>query len=96
MAQLTWSPQAIADLRGIYHYIARDSEHYAKLFTERIIAIVESIPTFPQLGPKVPEYQLDELRERRCQNYRIVYRVKSDNIEVVTICHGARLLPPIE
>jgi plasmid stabilization system protein ParE len=95
MAKLIWSPQAIADLSGICEYIARDSQHYARVVGERIFSVAESITAHPLQGAMVPEYLQEDLRERLCQNYRIVYRLRSDAIEIVTICHGARLLPPM-
>jgi len=64
MARLIWSPRAIQDLTDISDYIARDSEQYARLFAERVVGIVESIPNHPKLGAKVPEYDRDDLRER--------------------------------
>lgn len=41
MAELIWSPKAAVDLEGICQYISRDSEHYAKLFAQRVIALAE-------------------------------------------------------
>ncbi len=93
MARLIWSPRAIQDLTDICDYIALDSEQYARLFAERVVGIVESIPNHPKLGAKVPEYDRDDLRERIFQNYRIVYRLSPELIEVVSIVLGARLLP---
>lgn len=93
MVKLIWSPQALSDLEGICEYIGRDSDRYARLFAERVIALVEGIPKHPLLGAIVPEYQQQDLRERRFQNYRIVYRVRSDAVEIVTVTHAARLLP---
>jgi hypothetical protein len=43
----------------------------------------------------VPEYQSQILREKIYKGYRIVYRIKSDCIEVVAISHGAKLLDDI-
>ena len=63
------------------------------MFAERVVGIVESIPNHPKLGAKVPEYDRDDLRERIFQNYRIVYRLSPELIEVVSIVHGTRLLP---
>jgi toxin ParE1/3/4 len=94
MAKLIWSAQAIADLEAICAFIARDSEQYAKLFGQRLIAAVEAIPRHPYLGAVVPEYGIEDLRERRLQNYRIVYRLRGEAVEVVTLCHAARQLPP--
>ena len=93
MARLIWSPRSVRDLTEICDYIARDSEDYARLFAQRVVAVVESIPKNPRQGAKVPEYDRDELRERILQNYRIVYRLRRNAVEVVSIVHGARLLP---
>lgn len=81
---LKWSPRAALHFEEICDYIARDSKYYSALFAKRIISIVKSIPHFPKAGRIVPEYN-DE-------NYRIVYRIKSEVIEIVAICHGARPL----
>jgi plasmid stabilization system protein ParE len=53
---------------------------------------VESLACFPELGRIVPEYQRPDLRELIFQNYRIVYRVKTDGVEVAAVVHCARLL----
>jgi len=94
MAKLVWSPQAIADLDAICSYIERDSHEYARLFGERLLALAESIPALPLLGAVVPEYSREDLRERRLQNYRMVYRIEGDTIQIVTITHGAKPLSP--
>lgn len=96
MAKLIWSPVAAANLEEICDYIAKDSEYYARLFAQRITALIETIPEFPMMGRIVPEYQREDLRERIFQNYRIVYRIKPEVIEIVAISHGARLLPKID
>ncbi len=92
MVKLIWSSEAADDLEEICEYISKDSEYYARLFAQRIILLVEKIADFPMAGRIVPEYQRDDLRERIFQNYRIVYRIKSDVVEIVTIAHVARLL----
>ena len=56
------------------------------------LQMVESIPSNPKLARIVPEYGDPDLRERIYQGYRIVYRLKEDAIEIVAICHGARLI----
>jgi len=93
MAKLIrWSPRAASNFEEICNYIAKDSEHYAWLFAKRINDIVKSIPQFPLAGRIVPEYKDENLREKIYQNYRIVYRIKENIIEIVAICHGAKLL----
>jgi len=92
MADLIWSPRAIRDLDEICDYIANDSEKYAAIFAQRLVSLVERIPDHPFAGSIVPEYDDPNLRERFLHSYRIIYRVRGDTIELVTICHGARLL----
>jgi addiction module RelE/StbE family toxin len=95
MVKLIWSPRAASDLEEICNYIALDSEHYARLFAQQIVTLIEKILDFPKAGRVVPEYQRDDLRERIFQNYRIVYRIKEEAIEIVAIVHGARLLSDV-
>ena len=92
MAQIIWSPRALEDLAGILDYIERDSAFYARLFGEKLLDIIEFAAKNPLLGAVVQEYNISSLRERILQNYRIVYRVQGDQIELVTICHAARVL----
>lgn len=90
--KVKWSPRAVSDLEEICDYIARDSEHYAAFFARKIISIIESIPQFPKSGRIVPEYGDESLREIIYKNYRLVYRIKNEVVEIAAICHGARLL----
>ncbi|MFH0926167.1 MAG: type II toxin-antitoxin system RelE/ParE family toxin [bacterium] len=90
--RIRWSPKAANSFEEICNFIAKDSEYYASIFAKKINAIIKDIPTFPRLGRIVPEYQNEELREKLFQNYRIVYRIKGDFIEIVIISHCARRL----
>lgn len=45
----------------------------------------------PLSGRVVPEIGHESVREIVQGNYRIVYRLRPDTIEVVTVFHGARL-----
>ena len=92
MTRIIWAPQAIEDIEAIRTFVARDSAHYADLLVERIVEAVDRLETFPRSGRLVPETRDESLREVVYENYRIVYRVKSDTIEVLTVFHGARLL----
>jgi toxin ParE1/3/4 len=95
VAQLVWSPSALTSLAEVCEYISRDSEHYAKLFAQRIFSAAEMLALFPESGRVVPEYDRRDLRELLFQNYRIVYRIKSDEVQIAAVVHGARLLPDI-
>ena len=89
---IRWSPRAADHLEQICDYIAQDSKSYAAIFVRRVDQIIKSIPATPKLGRIVPEYDDENLRERLYQGYRIVYRLTPNAVEIVAICHGARLL----
>ena len=90
--RIKWSPKAAQSFEEICNYISKDSEYYASIFAKKVNAIVKEIPKFPKLGRVVPEYQEKNLREKIFQNYRIVYRLKADIIEIVVISHGTKQL----
>lgn len=91
MSRVAWTPQAIADVEAIRDYISRDSRCYADLVVEQIVGAVGRLAEFPHSGRAVPERPDPKLRELLSGNYRVVYRVAGDRVEVVTVFHGARV-----
>jgi len=94
MVELRWTPQAADDLEAITNFIAADSPHYASLFAIDILASVERLQVFPRSGRIVPKLHAPNIREIILGNYRIVYRIRGDTVEILTVWHGARLLDP--
>lgn len=90
--KIRWAPKAVDNLEDICTYIARDSEFYASLFATKIMDIVRKLPNFPLSGRVVPEYNDESIREKIQGNYRIVYRINTDCIEIAAISHSAKLL----
>ncbi len=90
--KIKWSPRAASNFEDICNYIGKDSEYYASLFAKKVNAIIKNIPQFPNAGRIVPEYGDENIWEKIYENYRIVYRLKEDYIEIVAICHGAKSL----
>lgn len=91
MTEVIWAPQAIQDVEAIRAHVARDSPHYADLLVERLIAAVERLTDNPRSGRVVPELGDESIREAIHGNYRIVYRLGHDLVEIATVFHGARL-----
>ena len=89
MAEVTWSPQSIHDLESIKAFVAGESPHYAGLIVQRLVAAVERLAMFPNSGRVVPEFGDPVIREVLWRNYRLVYRVLGQNVEIVTVFHGA-------
>ena len=94
MAEVRWTPQAADDLEAIADFITEDSPHYASLFVIDILAAVERLEAFPKSGRMVPEANDPIIREIILGNYRVVYRVKPEIAEILTVYHRARLLDP--
>lgn len=92
MIVVRWTPQAEDDLQAIYDFIARDSEHYAKLVVEKILAAVDTIERFPLIGRHIPERPREDLRELIRPPYRIIYRVGEETY-ILTIFRASRQFP---
>ena len=88
-----WSPQSLRDLDAIREYIAKDSEHYADLTIARIFSASERLLRFPQSGRMVPERDEPEIREVIVGNFRVVYRIRGELIEVATVFRGSKEFP---
>jgi toxin ParE1/3/4 len=92
VTRVIWTRQAVEDVEAIKAFVARDSERYAGLLAERLVAAVDRLELFPHSGRMVPEVGDNSLREVIYGDYRLVYRLKAESVEIVTIYHGARLL----
>lgn len=89
-----WTEAALADLRAIEAYIERHSPRYALSMVERIFDRSELLTSQPRLGPMVPEFEEETLRESFENPYRIIYRIVDPRIDVVAVVHAVRKLPP--
>lgn len=85
--KITWSTQARRDLRAIRDFIARDSEHYARLQIERLMDRVERISEMPSIGHPVHDYKDSGLRELHEGTYRLIDDPLPAELRVVTIVH---------
>jgi toxin ParE1/3/4 len=94
--KILWTEPSIDDLRNIHTYISKDSEIYANSFVERIILAVEKLTNFPSLGRVVPEADKETIRELFYRNYRIIYRINGELIEIITVFHGRRDLDSLK
>ena len=91
--RIEWSEVAEADLDDIYDYIARDVPYYAELFIDQLIKTTDNLKDHPRLGRKVPEADYrDDVRELIVQGYRIIYRLQTEKLQILTVIHGSRNL----
>ena len=89
---IIWSEKSIDDLESIATYIEKDSIYYAKSVVSTIFSKVDILLDFPLLGRAVPEYQDENIRELFVYSYRLIYKINKNNISIVTIIHGKRIL----
>ena len=84
-----WTDTAQAHLAAIHAYIAQDSAEYAIRTLDRLTRRSQQIADFPLSGRRVPEYDLDHIREVIETPYRIIYHIKPDQIDILAVIHGA-------
>ena len=89
-----WTEKASSDALGIYDYIAEQSISYADSVYERIVSRPEQLVEFPQSGSVVPEFGRDDIRELFVYSFRLIYRIRDQEIRVLTVIHGSRDLQP--
>jgi addiction module RelE/StbE family toxin len=84
-----WTNTAEGHLDAIFGYIAQNSPEYAKSMVDRITRRSQQIAEYPLSGRVVPEYDFNQIREVIEGSYRIIYHIKSDQIDVLAVIHGA-------
>ena len=67
-----WTNTAQAHLDDVYAYIAQDSPAYAKRLVDRLTRRSQQIIDFPMSGRRVPEYEMDQIREIIEGQYRLI------------------------
>lgn len=92
MVNVKWTKNALEELDDIANYISRDSPKYANILVKQIFEMISHLQQFPKLGRKVPEYNNPNLREILYKSYRIVYLVKKEQLEIISVIHGSRKL----
>lgn len=91
MVQIKWTFQAKDDLRSIANFMSRDSKNYAKLQVLKIRNRTNILRSQIRIGKIVPEINMENIQELIEGNYRIIYRIVSENqIDILTIHHSSR------
>jgi toxin ParE1/3/4 len=88
-----WTANACRELRAIHDYIAQNSPRYAQGMVDRITRQTLQLAQFPRLGAIVEEYGDESIREMFEHPYRIIYRVDTNHVIILSVVHGSRLLP---
>lgn len=91
---IIWSQDASDDLFDIIDYIKNKSgKIMAHDIYTRIINQIESIDSFPESGRIIPELMaigIRDLRELIESPWRILYRITSNEIQIISVIDGKR------
>jgi plasmid stabilization system protein ParE len=90
-----WALEALDDIDAIASYIARDSTIHASRVASEIFDLGELLLTQPMMGRIVPELSDDLIREHFIYSYRVIYQISGEDIHVLAVIHGKRLLESI-
>ena len=90
--KILWTEHAAACLVEIEDYIALDDPMAAQRWVEQLIQRTRVLADHPHAGRRLPEMPNGPLRELIEANYRIVYRVTGQTVEILTVFERHRLL----
>jgi len=71
-------------------FIAQDSVLYARRVSEELVKKTIGLDALPRKGRKVPEVNVDAVRELSLYSYRIIYEIKSQGVFVLAVVHRRR------
>ena len=83
----------MAGLKLIYEYIDEVSSQAAIQVVDRITARSRQLDLLPISDRQVPEYQRVDVREVLERPYRIIYKINSGQIDILTVMHYRQILP---
>jgi len=91
--RIIWSLLAVDRASEIADYIAQDKPSAAKKWIDTVFSKVEKLKSSPEIDRIVPEINDSQFRELIYGNYRIIYRIETKQISILTIRHGRQILP---
>ena len=88
MAKVIWADPAIQDLDAIADYVALDKPEAAHRLVRRVLAAVERLQRFPNIGSVPHELRGLPYRQLIVSPCRIFYRVEKEVVYIVHVLRG--------
>lgn len=90
--RVEFTAEAEADVRRAFDYFRADAPENAARWLQRLYAVVESLQDFPERCGTAPENEWTdfELRQYIYGNYRLLFVIQSDAVQILHVRHGAR------
>ncbi len=92
MVKIKISRQAQKDMWRIYNYVSEDSVQNAEMLMEKFISKIDSLAKYPERGKIVKEISNPLIKEILVYKFRIIYRLYSKTVRIITIHHSSRLM----
>ena len=91
---IKWSKRGILRRVQCVRYIAKESQDWftAWRWEDDVFATTAQLNDFPESGSIVRELRRDDIRQVLVGDYRVIYRVKRRNVEILTVRHTAFLI----
>ena len=96
MPRLRWTGRSRRDLLEIGRFIAQDKPRAARRWVAHLRRRALQAAELPNSGRPVPELGREDIREIIERGYRIVYRIAGQEVHILTVFEGHRLLRPAE
>jgi plasmid stabilization system protein ParE len=90
MSKFVLHPEAYADLKEIWEYIAADNLDAADRVLDEIYEAITSLLRFPNMGHSRPDLTSQPLRFEIVRDYVIAYAANEKPLTVIAILHGHR------
>jgi plasmid stabilization system protein ParE len=85
--KVAWSYVALGNLIEANKYISSENPEAARKVINDIYDTGKKIKEFPEKGRIVPEIRRKNVREVFCFEYRIIYRIETRRIFILTVRH---------
>ena len=91
---IKWSKRGIRRRVQCVRYIANESQDWftAWRWEDDVFATTAQLNDFPESGSIVRELNRNDIRQVLVGDYRVIYRVKRRNVEILTVRHTAFLI----
>lgn len=90
---VVWAPLAMERVAEIASYIAEDNPLATEKWIRKIFIRVGQLTRFPDSGRHLSETMRPDIRELVWGNYRIIYRIGSHQVSILTVRHIKQVLP---
>jgi len=88
--RVVWTRRALDGLHEILEFVSRDSPGGARALCASILQSAATLSTLSERGRIIPEIGSSVIRETIVKRYRLIYEVRSDEVIILAVIHGAR------